>query len=312
MGMLIDGKWTDQNQSTSADGKFVRKQSSFRDFIGSKRFPAEANRYHLYISHACPWAHRAVVFRKLKGLESIISLSVVNSFMGENGWELGEGSDPINGKKYMHEIYTLADPSYTGRVSVPVLWDKQEGTIVNNESSEIMRMFGSEFDAITKNSKDYYPENLRAEIDEVNEFVYENINNGVYKTGFATAQLVYETEVAKLFAALDVLEKRLSQHRYLVGNVLTEADWRLFTTLLRFDLVYFGHFKCNIRRIADYPNLSNHLRDLYQTDGVSDTVNIEHIKTHYYTSHIAINPMGIVPAGPEFNCSTPHDRKRFG
>ena len=311
MGLLVDGKWVDQWYDTkSTGGKFERKESSFRDFIGSDRFPAERDRYHLYISHACPWAHRAAIFRKLKGLEEIIPIIVVDAFMGENGWKLNE--DPVNGKSHMHEIYTLADPNYTGRVTVPVLWDKKESTIVNNESSEIIRMFNSAFDSITGNTKDYYPKELRTQIDEINEFIYSNVNNGVYKVGFATVQDVYEEEVVKLFDALDVIEKRLSTQRYLVGNTLTEADLRLFTTLLRFDPVYVGHFKCNIRRIADYPNLSNYVNDIYQTDSVEETVNMEHIKAHYYTSHATINPTGIIPVGPITDYKAPHDRERFG
>lgn len=304
MGLLVDGKWVDQWYDTkSTGGKFERKESSSRDFIGSDRFTAEKDRYHLYISHACPWAHRAVIFRKLKGLEEIIPITVVDAFMGENGWELSE--DPVNGKSYMHEIYTLADPHYTGRVTVPVLWDKKERTIVNNESSEIIRMFNSAFDGITGNTNDYYPKELRQQIDEINEFIYSNVNNGVYKAGFATAQDVYEEKVVKLFDALDVIEKRLGTQRYLVGNTLTEADLRLFTTLLRFDPVYVGHFKCNIRRIADYPNLSNYVQDIYQTEGIEKTVNMEHIKAHYYTSHATINPTGIIPVGPIINYEAP-------
>ena len=310
MGLLVEGKWVDQWYDTkSTGGKFERKESAFRDFIGSENFPAEKDRYHLYISHACPWAHRAAIIRKLKGLEDVIGLTVVNAFMGEFGWELGE--DPINGKAHMHEVYTTADPTYTGRVTVPVLWDKKLKTIVNNESSEILRMLNSAFDGVAGNSNDYYPEALRKDIDEINEFVYGTINNGVYKAGFATAQDVYEFEVVKLFTALDVLEEKLAGQRYLVGNTLTEADLRLFTTLVRFDPVYVGHFKCNIRRIADYPNLSNYVRDVYQVAGVKDTVNMEHIKEHYYTSHLHMNPTGIVPVGPEVNYDAPHDRARF-
>lgn len=300
MGLLVEGKWVDQWYDTkSTGGKFVRKDSSFRNFIGSERFPAEAGRYHLYVSHACPWAHRAVIFRKLKSLEELIGLTVVNAYMGENGWELS--SDPVNGKKYLYEVYTMADPSYTGRVTVPVLWDKKEKTIVNNESSEIIRIFNSEFDHLTGNALDYYPEDLRSEIDEINAFVYDRINNGVYKSGFATKQSVYEEEVQNLFDALDVIEERLSKQKYLVGDSITEADWRIFTTLIRFDPVYVGHFKCNIRRIADYPNISNYIRDLYQTGDVAETVNFEHIKEHYYASHKTINPNGIIPKGPELD-----------
>jgi putative glutathione S-transferase len=311
MGLLVEGKCVDQWYDTkTTGGKFVRQESAFRSFVGSEDFPAEANRYHLYISHACPWAHRAAIFRKLKGLEPYIGLTVVNAYMGESGWELSE--DPINGKQYMHQIYTLADSSYTGRVTVPVLWDKQKHTIVNNESSEIIRMLNVAFNEITGNRCDYYPEALRSEIDQINEYVYGTINNGVYKVGFATAQSVYDEELVKLFDALEVIEERLSKQRYLVGDVLTEADIRLFTTLLRFDPVYVGHFKCNLRRIADYPNLSNYLRDIYQTDSISETVDMVHIKEHYYQSHAQINPNGIVPKGPIVDYSQPHDRDRFG
>jgi len=312
MGLLIEGKWHDQWYDTkSTGGKFVRQESSFRDSIGSERFPAEVDRYHLYISHACPWAHRVAIFRKLKGLEEILPITVVNAYMGENGWELSESGDPVNGKKYMHEVYALANPNYTGRVTVPVIWDKKEKTIVNNESSEIIRNLNSAFDHITGNTDDYYPKNLRQEIDEINDYVYGNINNGVYKAGFSTSQSVYDEEVNKLFVALDVIEKRLSEQRYLVGDVLTEADWRLFTTLLRFDPVYVGHFKCNIRKIDDYSNLSNYIRELYQIPNVIDTVNMVHIKEHYYKSHAQINPTGIIPTGPELSFSKPHDRNRF-
>lgn len=312
MGLLIDGKWHDQWYDTKGNGgKFKRQESNFRNFIGSSRFPAEKGRYHLYVSHACPWAHRTTIFRKLKGLEDFISLTVVDALMGESGWTMKDSTDPINGKKFLHEVYTLADPTYTGRVTVPVLWDSKERTIVSNESSEIIRMFNSEFNSLTGNSADYYPARLRIEIDEINDQVYSSINNGVYKAGFATDQNVYEEEVRALFASLDVLEKRLDGQRYLIGNVLTEADWRLFTTLVRFDPVYFGHFKCNIRRIADYPNLSNYILDLYQMDGVGETINMAHIKKHYYASHTMINPTGIIPAGPAIDYNALHDRDRF-
>lgn len=310
MGLLVEGKWVDQWYDTkSTGGRFVRKDSSFRDFIGSDKFPAERDRYHLYISHACPWAHRASIFRSLKGLESIIGLTVVKAYMGDNGWELSD--DPINHKKFMHEIYTSANPNYTGRVTVPVIWDKKENTIVNNESSEIIRMFNSAFDDFTENKNDYYPESLRSKIDEINDYIYGTINNGVYKVGFATEQSVYEEELKQLFTALDTVEEKLSHTRYLVGNKVTEADIRLFTTLLRFDPVYVGHFKCNIRRIADYHNLSNYIRDIYQIDGVADTINMEHIKEHYYVSHKQINPNGIIAFGPEIDLSAPHDRDSF-
>tara|TARA_R110000868_G_scaffold189695_2_gene433068 strand:- start:112244 stop:113197 length:954 start_codon:yes stop_codon:yes gene_type:complete len=312
MGLLIEGKWHDQWYDTKkTGGKFERKESAFRDFIGTDKFPAEAGRYHLYISHACPWAHRTAIFRKLKGLEDIIPMTVVDAYMGENGWSLNESGDPLNGKEFAYELYTLADSNYTGRVTVPILWDTKTKTIVNNESSEIIRMFNTAFNKLTGNEDDYYPSALRSEIDDINDFIYSTINNGVYKAGFATEQSVYNEEVTKLFDALDVIEQKLSHQRYLLADTITEADWRLFTTLVRFDPVYVGHFKCNIKRIADYPNISNYVRDLYQIEGVADTVNMQHIKTHYYTSHATINPTSIIPIGPELNYGQAHDRTRF-
>lgn len=312
MGLLVNGKWVDQWYDTKGNGgSFKRQDSTFRNFIGSERFPAEKGRYHLYISHACPWANRTTIFRALKGLQNIIPITVVDALMAEDGWTIKEGGDLVNGKHSLHEVYTLADPSFTGRVTVPVLWDTQEQTIVSNESAEIVRMFNSAFNSLTGNTADYYPEHLQLEIDAINKFIYRTINNGVYKAGFSTSQDVYEYEVVTLFEALDVIEKRLDTQRYLVGNQLTEADWRLFTTLVRFDPVYVGHFKCNIRRIDDYPNLSNYLRDLYQVEGIPDTVNMEHIKTHYYASHKMINPTGIVPVGPMIDNDAPHNRERF-
>ena len=317
MGRLVDGVWSDEWYDTkSSGGRFVRKDSSFRDWVradGSTPFAPAADRYHLYVSLACPWAHRTLIFRKLKGLEQAISLSVVDPHMGSNGWEFGgsEGCipDEVNGAKFLHEIYTRADPSYSGRVTVPVLWDRQNGTVVSNESSEIIRMFNSEFDAIAGSPElDYYPSELRAEIDEINAFVYPNINNGVYRCGFATTQDAYEEAFAELFGALDQLESRLDRQRYLVGDRMTEADWRLFTTLVRFDAVYVGHFKCNLRRIADMPNLQGYLRELYQVPGVAETVNMTHIKRHYYESHTTINPTGVVPVGPELDLDAPHGR----
>ena len=307
MGLLVNGKWVDQWYDTKkTGGRFMRQESSFRDAVGTADFPAEANRYHLYVSLACPWAHRAVIFRQLKELESLVSMTVVNAEMGDYGWVMD--NDSGNNKRYLHEVYTLAKPDYNGRVTVPVLWDKTRRTVVNNESSEIIRMFNSAFDDMTGNRDDYYPQAHRDAIDEINQFVYTHINNGVYKTGFATTQAVYEEEVGRLFNALDALEQRLAEQRYLVGNIVTEADWRLFTTLVRFDAVYVGHFKCNVRRIADYPKLSNYLRDLYQTEGVAATVDMTHIKTHYYASHKNINPTGIVPVGPDMNLAAAHDR----
>jgi putative glutathione S-transferase len=312
MGLLVEGKWVDQWYDTkSTGGKFVRQDSAFRDYIGSEKFAAESGRYHLYVSHACPWAHRTLIFRKLKGLEKVISMSVVDATMLENGWEFVENKDDLNNKKYLREIYLMANPVYTGRVTVPVLWDKQKKTIVSNESAEIIRMFNDKFDDITGNKLDFYPEKLRQEIDKINDFIYGNINNGVYKVGFATSQNVYDEEVEKLFKALDVIEKILSKQRYLIGNVLTEADWRLWTTLLRFDPVYVGHFKCNIKCIANYPNLSNYIRDLYQIQGIEEVVNMIHIKQHYYTSHPSINPNGIIPAGPDIDYEAAHNRTRF-
>lgn len=323
MGLLIDGVWHDQWYDTdSTGGRFVRQESQFRNWVtpdgspgpsGSGGFKAEPERYHLYVSYACPWAHRALIFRALKGLEEAISLSVVHWFMGDHGWtfEPGEGviADRLFNAKYLHEVYVHADPNYTGRVTVPILWDRQTQTIVNNESSEIIRMFNSAFDGVGAKPGDYYPESLRAEIDALNDRIYDTVNNGVYKCGFATTQAAYEEALKPLFDSLDWLELRLSKQRYLTGDRLTEADWRLFTTLVRFDPVYVGHFKCNIRRIVDYPNLWAYLRNLYQTTGVADTVNFLHIKGHYYESHTMINPTGIVPLGPEIDFMAPDNRR---
>lgn len=322
MGLLQDGKWVDQWYDTaSTGGHFKRKASSFRNWItadgaagssGAAGFTAELDRYHLYISHACPWAHRTMIFRALKGLEDMIPVSVVNWYMREDGWTFHAASgvigDPINNAEFMHQIYTAADATYSGRVTVPVLWDKQQGTIVSNESSEIIRMFNSAFDGVGALAGDYYPRALRGEIDAINTRVYSTLNNGVYKSGFAGTQAAYETAVVPLFDTLDWLEDLLSQRRYLTGDVLTEADWRLFTTLVRFDPVYVGHFKCNLRRIADYPNLSNYLRDLYQHTGVAQTVHMDHIKNHYYASHDTVNPSGVVPLGPVMDLDAPHNR----
>ena len=302
----------------------MRSVSQFRNFItsdgspgptGKGGFKAEAGRYHLYVSLACPWAHRTLIFRKLKGLEKFIDVSVVHPDMLTKGWEFGEYpgviGDSINNFDFLHQVYTAADENYSGRVTVPILWDKQTNTIVSNESAEIIRMFNTAFNHLTGNDLDFYPENLREEIDEINEFVYHNVNNGVYKSGFATSQAAYEEAFHALFNALDVLEKRLEKQRYLNGTHPTEADWRLFTTLVRFDPVYVGHFKCNLRRIADYPQLANYLRDLYQTPGVAETVNMDHIKRHYYYSHGSINPTRVVPIGPYIDNNAPHDRDRF-
>ena len=316
MGLLVDGEWKNQWYDTkSSGGRFVRKSAQFRDRVtadGSSGFKAESGRYHLYVSNACPWAHRTLIYRKLKGLEDHISVSVVNPLMLENGWtfEPGEGviPDPISDARYMYEIYTAAKPDYSGRVTVPVLWDKKTGAIVNNESSEIIRFFDSEFDDVGASGPRFCPPELESDIDAVNEFVYGSINNGVYKCGFATTQEAYEEAVKALFAALGQVDLRLSGSRYLVGETLTEADWRLFTTLLRFDPVYVGHFKCNIRRLVDYPNLWGYTRELYQVPGVADTVHLDHIKEHYYRSHPSVNPSGVVPAGPEIDFTEPHGR----
>ena len=326
MGLLVDGVWQDQWYDTkSTGGRFERQSSRFRNWVtpnsaagatGEGGFLAETGRYHLYVSLACPWAHRTIIFRKLKKLEEVIGLSVVAYHMGEKGWTFdeseGSSGDPLNGAKTLADIYLLADPRFTGRVTVPVLWDKQRRTIVNNESADIIRMLNTAFDAHTPARDDYYPEALRPEIDRINTVVYETVNNGVYRAGFATRQEAYEEAFTRLFDTLDELEDRLSRQRYLVGDTLTEADWRLFTTLVRFDAVYHGHFKCNRRRILDYANLWNYLRDLYQVSGIAETVSLDHIKRHYYGSHRQINPTGIVPLGPDIDFMTPHDRTRIG
>lgn len=322
MGLLIDGKWhTDWYDTASTGGKFERKASSFRHWItkdgragpsGVSGFNAESGRYHLYVSLACPWAHRTVIYRKLKGLEDMISMSVVNAFMGDDGWtfEPGEGviEDTVNHATYAHEIYTKAAPDYTGRVTVPILWDKKTNTIVSNESAEIIRMFNSAFDDIGATELDFSPEHLLNDIDELNAFIYPTINNGVYRAGFATTQAAYDDAVAEVFGALETVEQRLSTQGYLIGDEITEADWRLFTTLIRFDAVYVGHFKCNLKRIVDYPNIWGYLRDLFQQPGVSETVNIDYIKAHYYGSHETINPTLIIPKGPELDFFSQHHR----
>jgi glutathionyl-hydroquinone reductase len=314
LGQLIDGQWSTQWYDTKkTGGKFERSKAGFRNWItpdgsagpsGESGFAAEAGRYHLYVSLACPWAHRTLIFRTLKNLDSLIDVSVTDAKMpDETGWffsgENGSTPDTVNNKTKLWEIYALADPHYTGRVTVPVLWDKKQNTIVSNESSEIIRMFNSAFNALTGNEDDYYPQALRDKIDAVNARVYDDINNGVYKAGFATTQDAYDEAVAKLFDALDWVEALLGESAYLTGDTVTEADWRLFTTLVRFDAVYVGHFKCNKRRIADYPNLSQYLQALYHTPGVAETVNLHHIRTHYYWSHITINPTRIIPIGPD-------------
>ena len=325
MGYLEGGKWVDRWHDTrSTGGRYQRKPSHFRNWItpdgspgpsGRGGFKAEAGRYHLYVSWACPWAHRTLIFRALKGLEEMIGLSVVNAVMGSEGWtfEPGEGviADTVNGARRLYEVYLAADPAYEGRVTVPALWDKETSTIVSNESSEIIRMFNSAFVGLGATPGDYYPEPLRPAIDDVNEFVYLHVNNGVYRSGFATTQEAYEEAVTGLFATLDAIEERLGRQRYLVGDTMTEADWRLLPTLLRFDAVYHGHFKCNLRRIADYPSLSGYTRELYQHPGIADTVRIGYTKRHYYLSHKSINPTGIVPAGPELDFTSPHGRERL-
>ncbi len=325
LGLLERGAWRQDDPSRNEDGRFIRPPTTYRNFVtadgspgptGEGGFPAEAGRYHLYVSLACPWAHRTLIFRKLKKLEDAISVSVVEPLLGKSGWEFGIGPgatlDTVNDKSTLAEIYLLTNPQYTGWVSVPVLWDKTRRTIVNNESSEIIRMLNSAFDAFTDVHTDFYPVALRAEIDRINDIVYPNVNNGVYRAGFATTQAAYEEPARALFATLDQLEERLLRQRYLAGREITEADWRLFTTLVRFDAVYYSHFKCNLRRIVDYPNLWNYLRDLYQVPGVADTVSLDHIKRHYYGSHRKINPTGIVPIGPLIDFTLPHDRGRFG
>ena len=324
MGLLVDGVWQD-DVSRTKDGHFVRPPTKFRNWVtpdgspgptGDGGFAAEPGRYHLYVSLACPWAHRTVIFRKLKALESVISMSVVSPDMGRDGWTFdtasGSTGDALNGKNKLSEIYVLAEPRYTGRVSVPVLWDKQRGTIVNNESPEIIRMLNSAFDAFTNVHTDYYPAHLRVEIDRLNDLIYPKVNNGVYRAGFATSQAAYEDAFRNLFDTLDEMEQILSRQRYLAGGEITEADWRFFCTLIRFDAVYYSHFKCNWRHIYEYPNLSNYVRDLYQVPGVAETVSLEQIKRHYYWSQKQVNPTGIVPVGPQLDFAAPHDRGRFG
>lgn len=323
MGRLVDGVWQDVWYDTAATkGHFKRSESQFRNWItadgspgpsGEGGFRAEAGRYHLYVSLACPWAHRTLIFRKLKKLEDLISVSIVDPLMLSKGWEFkgkdGGTVDHLFGFDALWQVYVRADPSYSGRVTVPVLWDKQKNTIVSNESAEIIRMFNSAFNELTGSKDDFYPEDLRTEVDELNGRIYGAVNNGVYKAGFATSQEAYEQGVTPLFEMLDELEERLATRRYLTGSKLTEADWRLFTTLVRFDPVYVGHFKCNIRRISDYKNLQGYLRELYQVPGVAETVNMHHIKDHYYRSHTMINPTGVVPVGPILDLTAPHGRE---
>ena len=320
MGLLVDGKWQDKWYDTSKNGgKFERQASKFRDKVSNEdgsTFPAESDRYHLYVSLACPWAHRALIFRKLKGLEEHIDVSVVHPEMLDQGWEFkdypGSTGDKLYNFGYAHQIYTKAEPEITTRVTVPILWDKRTETIVNNESAEIIRIFNSGFNSLTNNEDDYYPNAQREEIDAINNMVYHDINNGVYKAGFATSQEAYEEAVTALFCALDRVEERLSKQRYLVGSKITEADWRLFTTLIRFDAVYHGHFKCNKKQIADYPNIYGYMKELYQVPGVAETVNFDHIKRHYYYSHTMINPTQVIPVGPEQDLMSPHGRDKMG
>ncbi len=323
MGLLVDGTWHDEWYDTKkSGGRFIRTEAQFRNWVtpdgsagptGEGGFKAEPGRYHLYVALACPWAHRTLIFRKLKGLEDMIDVSVVHFFMGSQGWtfEPAEGvvPDTVNQCDYVHQLYTLTQPNYTGRVTIPILWDKQRKVIVSNESSEIIRMFNTAFDNIGAKEGDYYPAELRKEIDAVNELVYNSVNNGVYRSGFATTQEAYEEAVTELFDALESLELRLSKQRYLTGERITEADWRLFTTLVRFDPVYHGHFKCNLKRIVDMPNLWGFTRELYQWPGVAETVNFSHIKKHYYQSHATVNPTGIVPKGPDIDFTAPHHRE---
>jgi len=324
MGLLIEGRWHDQWYESSADGAFQREQAQRRNWVtadgepgptGEGGFAAEAGRYHLYVSLACPWAHRTLILRKLKGLESLIDVSVVSWLMLENGWTFdkahGSSGDKLDDFAFMHQRYTADTASYTGRVTVPVLWDKKRKRIVSNESAEIIRMFNSAFNELTGNQLDFYPEAQRSTIDALNDRIYPAVNNGVYRAGFATSQKAYEAAFDDVFAELDHLEQHLGEHRYLAGEYLTEADVRLFTTAIRFDAVYYSHFKCNLRRIADYPNLSNWLRELYQWPGIAETVDFAHIKGHYYASHRTINPTGIVPKGPLQTFEAEHDRARL-
>ena len=315
MGLLQNGQWVDQWYDTkSSNGEFKRKDSAFRNWVtadgsagpsGTGGFKAESGRYHLYVSYACPWAHRTLIFRALKDLEDHIDVTVVDPVMLENGWEV---EDPLHQSRYLYELYLRADPSYEGRVTVPVLWDKHQDTIVSNESAEIIRMFNSAFNDLTGNHTDYWPVSLRDDIEVINQRIYDTINNGVYRAGFATSQAAYETAFETLFDSLEWLENHLAANRYLLGDTLTEADWRLFTTLVRFDAVYFGHFKCNLKPLTDYSAISDYVRELYQTPGVALTVHMDHIKTHYYASHRTINPTGVVPVGPELTFEQPHGR----
>jgi putative glutathione S-transferase len=330
MGFFVDGVWQEDTPANRFDrvGRFVRTPSVYRNWItedgspgpsGDGGFAAARGRYHLYVSNSCPWAYRTTLFRKIKGLEDVISITIAAPLYGDKSWRFSDEPgcipDTANGTKELTDVYLLANPRYSGRVTVPTLWDKERKTIVNNESSEIIRMLNSAFNRFTADRTDYYPAPLRTEIDEINELVYTTVNNGVYRSGFATSQEAYEEACGNLFRTLGLLDERLSQQRWLVGNQITEADWRLFSTLVRFDAVYHYHFKCNLKRIIDYPNLSNYVRDLYQRPGVAGTVNLDHIKRHYYGSQKRVNPTGIVPlgpVGPMVDFAAPHDRGRFG
>lgn len=319
LGILAEGKWVSERDQEDKQGRFIRPSTTFRNKItadGASGFKAEPGRYHLYISWACPWAQRTAIMRQLKGLEDAISLSVVAAEIDQNGWEFSDEPgcipDSVNGTRYLWEIYLKADPNYSGRVTVPVLWDKVTGTIVNNESREIISMLDTEFEAIARQGTNFYPKNLRTKIDETIDAIYQPINNGVYRAGFATQQAAYEEAVTQLFEALDYWEGVLDQQRYLCGDRITEADWCMFTTLFRFDAVYYVHFKCNLRRIVDYPNLWNYLKDLYQQPGVKETCNLDHIKRHYYKSHPKVNPTRLVPTGPIIDFDSPHNRYSVG
>jgi len=315
MGLIINGQWVDQwYDSDQTNGQFERQDSRFRHQISSDKnslYPVEAGRYHLYVSLACPWAHRTLIFRRLKQLEDVISVSVVQPEMLENGWQFGEHGDPLYQQDYLYQLYLKAAPDYQGRVTVPVLWDKKTQTIVNNESSDIIRIFNSAFNQLTNNSDDYCPAQLRPEIDKINEKVYHAINNGVYRAGFATTQSAYNEAFEALFASLDWLEQLLGTSRYLVGDKITEADWRLFTTLIRFDAIYHGHFKCNRNQLREFHHISNYVRELYQIKGIAQTVDLDYSKIQYYASHSTINPTLIVPRGPVHNFNAPHNRAQL-
>jgi putative glutathione S-transferase len=327
MGLLVDGVWRDDSHDVKRvqDGRFVRPQTRYRNWVtadgqpgpsGEGGFPAERGRYHLYVALACPWAHRTIIFRKLKGLEETIGMTIVDPVRDERGWAFREGpghsEDPVNGFTFLSEAYLATDPNYRGRVTVPVLWDKKTKRIVSNSDDDLLRMLNSEFSDFATNPYDFYPADLRNEIEALNKTIYERVNNGVYLAGFATRQKPYERAATRLFETLDQLDARLATSRYLFGSRMTETDWRLFPTLIRFDAVYHGHFKCNLRRIVDYPNLWPYLRDLYQHDGVAETVNFDHIKRHYYMTHDNINPTRIVPIGPALDLNAPHGRGETG